>query len=260
MVFPEFGLTATAESTREGLYPFAEIIPDVAEDPYAEPINPCAAPEEFADRPILLRMSCAARDNSLLVLVNTIDWVPCSDISNSNSNSSSSRSEDCPADGHFQYNTDVLFDENGVLVAKYHKSHEWPGFIKAYDQAPEPTTVTYSSSFGVQFGLFICFDIVFPDPAVVLVDISVRHFLYAVKQGQLGESTIIPHWSATHNATLLSANYGSGSADWKPPSDCSGIIVNGTTLDAKKVPLAVSTGAPAAAFEGENILIAAVPV
>jgi predicted amidohydrolase len=55
----------------------------------------------------------------------------------------------------------------GVISAKYHKSHEWPGLRKAYDEPLSPSRVTFKSSFGVEFGLFICFDIMFEDPPKV---------------------------------------------------------------------------------------------
>jgi hypothetical protein len=75
----------------------------------------------------------------------------------------------------------------------------------------------------------------------------VQHFLYAVQQGNIGESTIIEPWSRNNNATVLSANLGSGK------KDCSGLIVNGTPLPAEKIHL------PSKEFPEENILVATVP-
>lgn len=230
LVFPEFGL-APDTSSRETLFPYSEKIPESSEN-----VTPCGN-IDFNDRPMLSRMSCAAKSHNISILVNTVDLVSCSQSSDSN----------CPEDGHYQYNTDVVFNENGVLAAKYHKSHEWPGLKKAYDQPLTPSHVTYKSSFGVEFGLFICFDIMFDDPPKVLRSQGIEHFLYAVQQGQIGEKTIIESWSKNNAATVLSANLGSGK------DDCSGLIVNGTPLDAKKFHLVDE------AFKTENILVATVP-
>lgn len=207
IVFPEFGLTPVDPQTRSDLYPYAEQIPDVSSN---SSFLPCSDPN-FADKPILKRMSCSSQRTKQLVLIEMIDFVPCDESSDSK----------CPSDGHYQYNTDVLFDE-GYLVAKYHKSHEWPGLKVAYDEPVQPSHVTYKSKFGVEFGLFICFDIMFEDPPKVLRSAGIEHFLYAVKQGEIGESTLIEGWSKNNMATVLSANLGSGKH-----GDCSGLIVNG---------------------------------
>lgn len=161
LVFPEFGLTPYPADKRSALYPFAEVIPSASER-----VIPCNN-SAFSDRPVLSTMSCAALKNKINVLVNTVDYVACDATVDAN----------CPADDHYQYNTDIVFDEQGMLVAKYHKSHEWPGLRDAYDQPTSTSQVTFKSSFGVEFGLFICFDIMFEDPPVVsFVPISVYVF------------------------------------------------------------------------------------
>jgi len=231
LVFPEFGLTPSAMDKRSDLYPFIEVIPDVSTN-----VTPCND-ASFADRPILQRMSCAAQKNKQLILVNMIDNVACSSGTDGN----------CPSDGHYQYNTDVIFNEQGKLDAKYHKSHEIKSLQSAYDVAPT-TEVSYKSSFGVEFGLFICYDIMFEDPPKVLRSRGIQHFLYAVAQYEIGEKTIIEGWSRNNNATVLSANLGSGGRQ-----DCSGLIVNGDALEAKKINVRNKD------FPNDNILVATVP-
>lgn len=235
IVFPEFGLTPTKGESRSDLYPYLEVIPDV--NP-TQLISPCLTPEKFSNSPILLRMSCAAKNNKILTLINIIDKQDCSSTTDSN----------CPSDGHYQYNTDVLFDENGYIVAKYHKSHEWPPFKVAYDEPLTPSHVTYLSSFGVEFGLFICFDIMFEDPPKVLRQNGISHFLYAVAQGDAGKNTIIEPWSEHNSAVVLASNLGAG-----PKKDCSEIIVNGVGVSSKKYYLQNKQ------FKDENVLIGRVP-
>jgi pantetheine hydrolase len=231
LVFPEFGLTPGPMKTRADLYPFIEVIPEVADN-----VTPCGD-ASFNDRPILQRMSCSAAKNKQLLLVNMIDNVAC-DVATDSS---------CPTDNHYQYNTDVIFDITGKLVSKYHKSHEVKSLQTAYDYPPVPSHITYKASFGVEFGLFTCFDIMWEDPPKVLRQSGIEHFLYAVDMHEIGDKTVIEGWSRNNNATLLSANLGAGKGD------CAALIVNGNPLPAQKYYLKDRD------FPEENILVAMVP-
>lgn len=231
LVFPEFGLISSSFDERADLYPFAEKI-GALQSPPAVPCDDTY----YQDKTIMMRMSCAAKESQLALLVNTVDWIDCNGATDAN----------CPSDGHYQYNTDVIFNEHGEFVTKYYKSHEFPSLQKSYDEVPQPSQVTYKSSFGVEFGVFTCYDIMFADPAKVMRANGIEHFLYPVQQGKAGESAIIEPWSRNNDAVVLSANLGSGKGD------CSGIINRGTALPAKKVHL---TGA----FPDENVLVATVP-
>lgn len=243
IVFPEFGLTPVASAEqRSDIYPFIENIPEVNVE---APIVPCGD-NVFSDRPILARMSCAAKTNEILVLVNMIDSQSCSLETDSK----------CPADSHYQFNTDVLFDETGAIVAKYHKSHEWPGLLDAYDQPESPSRVSYKSPvLGVEFGLFTCFDIMFQDPPRELVAQGIKHFLYPVQQGVWGDATLIPHWSKQNQATILASNVKCGDPDSLTKLDFSKVFVNGDELTGEKQFLKN----PATEFRDENVLIVSIP-
>ncbi|XP_042652080.1 pantetheinase [Tyto alba] len=142
IVTPEDGIYGWV-STRETIYPYLEDIPD----PQVGWI-PCADPGRFAPSHVLERLSCLSRNNSIYVVANMGDKKPC--------NSSDPR---CPSDGHYQYNTNVVFDPEGKLVARYHKYNL---FV-----TEDPEFVTFNTSFGY-FGIFTCADILYHDPAVVL--------------------------------------------------------------------------------------------
>ena len=212
LVFPEFGLTAVSDSSRESLYPFAETFPNADEKSVA-----CSdASFQSTDHTILRTVSCMASLNKIALLVNTIDSIACDSATDKN----------CPADGRFLYNTNIVLDETGALVAKYHKTHEWPTLLPPYDQSPQPSFVTYKPSWGPEFGIFTCFDIAFSEPAVNLIRQHISHFLYPVAQGNVGKHTIIPVWSWRYGVTLLSSNLG---------NDCSSILHAGKNLPSKRL-------------------------
>uniref|UniRef100_A0A8D2PJ95 CN hydrolase domain-containing protein n=1 Tax=Zosterops lateralis melanops TaxID=1220523 RepID=A0A8D2PJ95_ZOSLA len=110
----------------------------------------------FGPAPVQERLSCMARNNSIYVVANIGDKKPC-DSSDPN----------CPGDGRYQYNTDVVYDTQGKLVARYHKNNLFAE--RQFNYPKEPEVVTFETPFG-KFGIFTCFDILFYEPAVVLVN------------------------------------------------------------------------------------------
>ncbi|MBV97448.1 Vascular non-inflammatory molecule 3, partial [Eschrichtius robustus] len=64
----------------------------------------------FGRSPVQERLSCLAKDNSIYIVENIGDKKPCN-----------ASDPQCPPDGRYQYNTDVVFDSEGRLVARYHK-------------------------------------------------------------------------------------------------------------------------------------------
>ncbi|XP_036759660.2 pantetheine hydrolase VNN2 isoform X1 [Manis pentadactyla] len=137
--------------TREKIFPYLEDIPD----PQVNWI-PCQQPRRFGHTPVQTRLSCLAKNSSIYVLANIGDKKPC--------NSSDSK---CPPDGYYQYNTNVVYDKEGKLVARYHKYHLYSE--PQFDVPKKPELVTFNTTFG-RFGIFTCFDILFHDPAITLVE------------------------------------------------------------------------------------------
>ncbi|NXG41922.1 VNN1 Pantetheinase, partial [Psilopogon haemacephalus] len=151
IVTPEDGIYGF-RLTREAIYPYLEDIPDPA-------VNwiPCTDPTRFAPAPVQERLSCMARRNSIYVAANIGDKKPCN-----------SSDPSCPSDGRYQYNTNVVFDSEGKLVARYHKYNLFM-LETQFNSPKEPEAVMFETPFG-KFGIFTCFDILFHDPAVVLVN------------------------------------------------------------------------------------------
>lgn len=228
IVFPEFGLNPVEMKDRSQLEQVAERVPHVGVVPCVDMRDPAGKPPGMD---ILRQVSCMAKENSISVLVNMVDWVDCVS-SGSASGLAGKPATDCPEDSKFLYNTNVVFNEEGAIAAKYYKSHEWFPLMPSYNQPATPDNATYAPAWGPEFGIFTCFDIMWQTPAVEIYidDMHLSHFLYPVQQGEWGDKTLIPHWSKKHSTVLLSANLGD-----KAVHDVSGIFRNGKELNHKKL-------------------------
>ncbi|KAI1301773.1 Pantetheinase [Halotydeus destructor] len=155
IVLPEDGLVAPKVRIMAGYY--AEHIPNVTHvfKETGEYPNPCRD-AMYSDRPVLRRLSCAAMTGNIYVVGQYIDVQPCDSLTHLR----------CPADGRHIYNTQIAFDRNGSLIAKYHKKNlfgELP-----YD-VPENEYVTFDTPFG-RMGMMICFDILWKEPVISLIE------------------------------------------------------------------------------------------
>lgn len=107
IVFPEDGLTGDDKCKRQQIRPYLEQIPD-------QPVVPCQNPT-YSDRPVLQRASCLAAKYQLYLVLDMGDLVPCAPGTTRNR-------VPCPADGAWQFNTQVAFDRQGTVVAKCEES------------------------------------------------------------------------------------------------------------------------------------------
>lgn len=195
LVFPEDGLQGF-NFTRSSISGYLETIPD----PQQESWNPCTEPGRYSNTEVLQRLSCMARRYNLYLVANMADLQPCP--------LKSAPSSSCPADGRWQFNTNVAFSSNGLLVARYHKYNLY--FEQAFDKPPQAEVITFDTPFAGKFGLIICFDILFRDPTVTLVERGVRQLIYPTAwMNQLPLLDTIQFqraFSLGANVTLLAAN------------------------------------------------------
>lgn len=196
IVFPEDGIYGLSLN-RDTILPYLESIPtnDVIQQ---QDINPCSQ-VEFNDRPILQRLSCLAKQYGMAIVVNMGDVQPCHPLVDSN----------CPLKTRKQYNTDVAFDTDGCLLAKYHKQHLY--FEGAFDTPETVNHAIFTTSFGIRFGLFTCFDILFEKPAMDLVrQYNVTNFVFPTgwinQFPHLSGTEVQQAWSRVTSTNLLAAN------------------------------------------------------
>ncbi|XP_070841303.1 biotinidase-like [Chaetodon trifascialis] len=195
VVFPEDGLQGFNFS-RSSISGYLETIPD----PQQESWNPCTEPGKHNNTEVLQRLSCMARRHNLYLVANMADLQPCP--------LSTDPSSSCPSDGHWQFNTNVAFRSDGLLVARYHKYNLY--FEKAFDTPPQPEIITFDTPFAGRFGLMICFDILFHEPTITLVEKGVRQLIFPTAwMNQLPLLDMIQFqraFSLGANVTLLAAN------------------------------------------------------
>ncbi|KAM4539942.1 biotinidase [Odontesthes bonariensis] len=195
LVFPEDGIHGF-NYTRSSISGYLETIPD----PQEERWNPCAEPDRYSNTEVLQRLSCMARRHNLYLVANMADLQPCP--------LKTDPSSPCPSDGRWQFNTNVVFSSDGLLVARYHKHNLY--FEEAFNTQPQAEIITFDTPFAGRFGLIICFDILFHDPTVTLVERGVRQLIFPTAwMNQLPLLDAIQFqraFSLGANVTLLAAN------------------------------------------------------
>ena len=192
LVFPEYAILGEVFYTRESIAPYLENIPDVNESNLD--IKPCHDPT-FKDRPILRNLSCLAEKYYVTLFANMGDIQPC-DV------------KPCPSDGKFHYNTNVVFANDGTLLAKYHKVNLHPRETKLFNPGTNPNTTCFRIG---RSATLTCHDLLFREPAYCLLTGKVLdtffvtgscanqfpfHITTAVQQG----------WSLKHGVITVIAN------------------------------------------------------
>ena len=201
VVFPEDGMIGFAGGRSVLIRELEVIPPSPSESPEQARIVPCNN-SAFSESPNFQSLSCLARDNSVILMVNYGDKQPCS---------ANSTSQDCPSDGFFLYNTNIVFDKDGSYLAKYHKVHLYGGEAMDFNYPPaSQKPVFFKTSIGVTFGVFTCFDILFNFPTFDLVEQGVKNFLFSTYWGSefpaLISIAIQQSWSRVTKTNLIAAN------------------------------------------------------
>ncbi|XP_054264602.1 vanin-like protein 1 [Macrosteles quadrilineatus] len=121
-----------------------------------EKANPCTESTKYHTALVLL--SCAAKKYNMYAVINTGEQYY---------SSTTNKTE--------YYNSNVAIDKNGTVVARYRKFNPYGEPVTK----PALDLHTFTTDFNVTFGMFICFDIDFEEPGVVLArDYGVKHFAF----------------------------------------------------------------------------------
>lgn len=151
IVFPEYGL-----SQKET----ASFVPNPTDE-----IAPC---NNLEYEPVVRDLSCWARDRQKYLVVNLVEKAFCPDTENDK--------RPCAPDGLNYFNANVVFDRQGRVIARYRKFNL---FGEAGINVTMRSDVTkFQTDFGVTFGTFICFDLMFDQPALQLIREGVTDFAF----------------------------------------------------------------------------------
>lgn len=153
--------------------------------------------------PALRELSWAARNNSIYVVINIHEKYE------SHNNT-------------LLYNTNVVFDRNGSIIARYRKYNLFSE-VRYLNITTTPERIFFDTDFGVRFGTFTCFDILFKDPTLMLKDYNVTDYVFTTWWfSELPHLTAIQEqagWSYVTDSNLLA----SGGNDMRVGSSGSGI-------------------------------------
>ncbi|CAB1320661.1 unnamed protein product [Coregonus sp. 'balchen'] len=201
-VYEEQAARAAEQVSRLSISGYLETIPD----PLTEDWNPCTQPDRHNHTEVLQSLSCMARRHQLYLVANMPDLQPCPLTSHPHLDPSH---PPCPPDGRWQFNTNVVFRSDGSLAARYHKQNLF--FEKEFNTPPRLEVVTFDTPFAGRFGVFTCFDILFHDPTVRLLEQEgIRQMVYPTAWiNTLPLLTAVQFQRAVSlgaNVTLLAAN------------------------------------------------------
>lgn len=188
LVFPEYVL---------GNLDMATFVPHPSQN-----ITPCYSPDYEL---FLVELSCATRSRGIYVVINVVEKELCGD------NYGSDTLNPCPAAGYRYFNTNIVLDRSGRVVSRYRKSHLWRREYYTRATMRQPELATFETDFGVTFGHFICFDMLFYEPAMqLLLERNVTDIIYPTywfsELPFLGAVQLQEGWAYANNVNLLAAD------------------------------------------------------
>ena len=162
-----------------------------------------------------------ARDYEIVLVANMGDKQPCN-----------ATIAPCPPNGWYQFNTDVVFERDGTLIAKYHKVHLYGVESIYYNPGNSTSCVSFDTSFGVTFGIFTCFDLLYKEPPLCLVNKGIRNIIFPTAWGSVYPFYVATanqqSWSWKYKANFLGANQHVPQSTFPFYSTGSGIYSSGT--------------------------------
>ena len=200
------GIAQAQSQGKDALKAYAINVPE----PSGTSVNPCEGtlPSGVIQNEFFLdALSCLAKKMNIYLVVNLIDLVESEEGEKGNARGPGT------AGSYKLFNTDVVFDRNGALIAKYWKMHTF-GLSPLIDEpsGAQRIPTKFETDFGVTFGIAICFDIEFENPVQDLLDQGVRHFVFNsawVNNPPYGFATEVQQgWSKATQSVLLASNIG----------------------------------------------------
>lgn len=141
LVFPEM----TFNTRHQAFY-----IPDPEER-----VSPCLSTDERLDA-ALQKISCSAAETKKYVVINVVE-----------KRNVTGEEDGEEEEKEVNYNSNVVFDRSGVIISRYRKYNLFGE--AGISVTPRPDVSHFTTDFNVTFGHFICFDLMFREPALDLL-------------------------------------------------------------------------------------------
>lgn len=168
-------------------------------------ISPCDS-LLFPVNNLVKQISCAAKAHQRYVVVNMVTYAPCPDTEMLVNKDPRICSEKIGTIDVSYYNTNVVFDRNGTIISRYRKFNL---FGEDVSKPFKPMMTSFDTDFGVKFGHFICFDLMFRYPALELVRAGITDIVFPTMWfSELPFLTAVQaqqHWAYSNNVNFLAA-------------------------------------------------------
>lgn len=190
IVFPEDGITTiNMPANKTELCQWTTAVPAPKEN-----YVPCIHDSVPGISESLKMISCAAREHRIYVQVNHAEKF--------------CETDKCPEKCIF-YNTNVVFDREGRVIARYRKTHLF-GELQ-FNVTEKPELCIYKTDFNVTFGCFICFDILFKEALILPRAYGIQDITYSTAWfSEIPFLTAIQTqsgWSYANDVNFLAAGY-----------------------------------------------------
>lgn len=194
-------LIRSEESKLVDIIVFPELTLNTLSDPVYVPDPQDQSTPCREDSPELLsRISCLAAEVGKYIVINLSEIFDCDPTGEEDP-------RPCGPHGFHRYNTNVVFDRNGAVIARYRKFNLFrePGTNTTH----LPELITFETDFGVTFGLFTCFDLLFAQPPLELIKRDVKNFIFPAMWTSeppfLTATQIYEGWAYANNVNLIAS-------------------------------------------------------
>ena len=208
LVFPEDGLYI---DTRDVMSGCLEEIPD-PDSLNEDNSNPCFSQSQsiFKDTPILTQLSCIAKRYGLYLIANFGTKEKCNNRTVTTESGGQNKTICSDDENDFlMLNTNVVLDPEGRFIKRYRK---WNPFTETevFNKAPKLEHTYFDTKFG-RFGIFTCFDMIYKEPAIDLVeeykiDTAIFPTWWFDERPILTGIQYQDGWSSTNKVNLLASN------------------------------------------------------
>lgn len=165
--------------------------------------SPCNNSTLTSDN-LLKLISCSVQNYRRYVVVNVITKAKCPD--KEMEENKDPRNCSATSDGFSYYNTNLVFDRSGVIISRYRKFNL---FGEEVDKPFKPALQTFETDFGVTFGHFICFDMMFRSPALEIVRSGVTDVIFTTmwfsELPYLTAVQVQQNWAYVNNVNLIAS-------------------------------------------------------